>query len=96
VRTPQGKMWYEDTAQQVLAMNPNATQEDIDDAFNMRMMSDASYKLIATPVMDEFAQQSALLSLKQRYENAGKQAQAAAMQLSREDQFASEYSMKLK
>lgn len=96
VRTPQGKMWYEDTAQQVLAMNPNATQEDIDNAFNMRMMSDASYKLIATPVMDEFAQQSALLSLKQRYENSGKQAQAAAMQLSREDQFASEYSMKLK
>lgn len=96
VNTPQGRMWYEDTAKQVLAINPNATQEDIDNAFNMRMMSDASYKLIATPVMDEFAQQSALLSLKQKYEQKKEEEEAAAIQLSREDQFASEYSIKLK
>ena len=61
LRTPQGQMWYRDIAQAVSATNPNATDADVMQAFRDNMRRDAAYKLIASPVEDEFAMRRALL-----------------------------------
>lgn len=61
LRTPQGQMWYRDIAQAVSATNPNATDADVMQAFRDNMRRDAAYKLIASPVEDEYAMRSALM-----------------------------------
>lgn len=61
LRTPQGQMWYRDIAQAVSATNPNATDADVMQAFRDNMRRDAAYKLIASPVEDEYAMRSALI-----------------------------------
>lgn len=61
LRTPQGQMWYRDIAQAISAVNPNATDADVMQAFKDNMYRDAAYKLIASPVEDEYAMRSALM-----------------------------------
>ena len=61
LRTPQGQMWYRDIAQAISAVNPYATDADVMQAFKDNMHRDAAYKLIASPVEDEYAMKSALL-----------------------------------
>lgn len=61
LRTPQGQMWYRDIAQAISAVNPNATDADVMQAFKDNMYRDAAYKLIASPVEDEYAIRSALM-----------------------------------
>lgn len=61
LRTPQGQMWYRDIAQAISAVNPNATDADVMQAFKDNMHRDAAYKLIASPVEDEYAMKSALM-----------------------------------
>lgn len=61
LRTPQGQMWYRDIAQAISAVNPNATDADVMQAFKDNMYRDAAYKLIASPVEDEYAMKSALM-----------------------------------
>ena len=67
LRTPQGQMWYRDIAQAVSATNPNATDADVMQAFRDNMRRDAAYKLIASPVEDEFAMKRALLREEAEY-----------------------------
>lgn len=61
LRTPQGQMWYRDIAQAVSSVNPNATDADVLQAFKDNMYRDAAYKLIASPVEDEYAMKRALM-----------------------------------
>ena len=61
LRTPQGQMWYRDIAQTISAVNPNATDADVMQAFKDNMYRDAAYKLIASPVEDEYAMKRALM-----------------------------------
>lgn len=61
LRTPQGQMWYRDIAQTINAINPDATEEDVMQAFKDNMYRDAAYKLIASPVEDEYAMKRALM-----------------------------------
>lgn len=78
ISTPQGRLWYQDIKNAVTTANPNATNQDIYNAFMDNMMRDASYKLIATPVFDEFAMQRDLLNYKERLRagiGSGKQQQ---------------------
>lgn len=52
LQTPQGQNWYKDIAETVLLYNPDATAQDIDDAF-MNAMVDASRQYIrSTPKVD--------------------------------------------
>ena len=51
--TPQGSLWYNDIARAVKASNPNATEADYDRAFMQALMTESSYKLQATPVVDQ-------------------------------------------
>lgn len=67
LRTPQGQMWYRDIAQAISAVNPNATDVDVMQAFKDNMYRDAAYKLIASPVEDEYAMKSALMRQEARY-----------------------------
>lgn len=67
LRTPQGQMWYRDIAQAISAVNPNATDADVMQAFKDNMYRDAAYKLIASPVEDEYAMKSALMREEARY-----------------------------
>lgn len=67
LRTPQGQMWYRDIAQAISAVNPNATDADVMQAFKDNMYRDAAYKLIASPVEDEYAMRSALMRQKAGY-----------------------------
>ena len=67
MQTPQGRMWYRDIANTVKAINPNATNEDIFNAFAENMYDDARYKLYSQPIDDEYAQQEALWRLRLSY-----------------------------
>lgn len=69
LQTPQGSAWYKDIADSIMSLNPNATKQDIDNAFVNQMMQDAQYKLIASPVADEYAIQKDLLNAKYSAEN---------------------------
>lgn len=52
VNTPQGRMWYRDIARNIMAGNPNATAQDIDEAFTSAMV-DASRQYIGSkPIQD--------------------------------------------
>lgn len=77
VNTPQGQLWYRDIANAVKTMNPNATQQDVDNAFVENLRKNAYYKLTATPVDDEFAMRRALQQeeyrMKLRYKQAENQ-----------------------
>lgn len=77
VNTPQGQLWYRDIANAVRTMNPNATQQDVDNAFVENLRKNAYYKLTATPVDDEFAMRRALQQeeyrMKLRYKQAENQ-----------------------
>lgn len=69
MQTPQGQMWYRDIANTVRAINPDATNEDIFNAFAENMYDDARYKLYSQPIDDEYAQQEALWRLRLSYAN---------------------------
>ena len=60
MNNPQGQLWYRDIAQAVTAANPDATQEDINNAFVENLRKNAYYKLTASPVDDEYAMKAAL------------------------------------
>lgn len=86
VNTPQGQLWYRDIANTVRTINPNATQQDIDSAFVENLRKNAYYKLVATPVDDEFAMRQALQQAEYRMKLKYKQAEnQQAGQLSWED-----------
>lgn len=53
LNTPQGKMWYRDIAKNVIAMNPNATAEDVDYAFMNALSAASSKHLQAKPIVDQ-------------------------------------------
>lgn len=58
--TPQGKMWYRDIYNSMKLTNPEVTKEEAFEVFKDAVMRDASYKLISTPIDDEFAMKRAL------------------------------------
>lgn len=53
VNTPQGQMWYRDIASQVLQANPNATAEQIDQAFMGALQAAASQYVHSEPLTDQ-------------------------------------------
>lgn len=53
--TPAGQKWYNRMRNEMLTMNPNATQEDIDNAFINELAIRQSDKMIETPVTDTAA-----------------------------------------
>lgn len=53
INTPQGAMWYRDIASQVLQSNPNATAEEIDNAFMSALTSAASQYKHSEPLVDQ-------------------------------------------
>lgn len=53
VNTPQGQMWYRDIASQVLQANPNATAEQIDQAFMGALSAAASQYIHSEPLTDQ-------------------------------------------
>lgn len=53
LNTPQGKMWYRDIAKNVVAMNPDATAEDVDYAFMNALSAASSKYLQAKPIVDQ-------------------------------------------
>ena len=53
VNTPQGQMWYRDIAQQVLQANPQATSQDIDEAFMGALTAAASQYRRSEPLVDQ-------------------------------------------
>lgn len=65
--TPAGQKWYNRMRNEMLTMNPNATQEDIDNAFINELAIRQSDKMIETPVTDNSALQRDLYSI--RYGN---------------------------
>lgn len=69
IQTPQGGAWYRDIADAMYTINPNATKEDVYNAFVDQMMQDAQYKLIATPIDDTLAMQREIARYKYRLEH---------------------------
>ena len=53
VNTPQGQMWYRNIASQVLQANPNATAEQIDQAFMGALSAAASQYIHSEPLTDQ-------------------------------------------
>ena len=53
VNTPQGQMWYRDIASQVLQANPDATAEQIDQAFMGALSAAASQYVHSEPLTDQ-------------------------------------------
>lgn len=53
VNTPQGQMWYRDIASQVLQANPDATAEQIDQAFMGALSAAASQYVRSEPLTDQ-------------------------------------------
>lgn len=67
INTPEGSMWYRDIANQVRQVNPNATEEDIYQAFRQNLYNDARYKLTSKPMEDEYAIEMAKLTQEYKY-----------------------------
>lgn len=53
VSTPQGQMWYRDISQNVLRNNPNATIQDIDNAFVNAMVDSSRQYIKSKPITDD-------------------------------------------
>ena len=77
---PKGRKHYEDIARSVLAQNPNATQEQIDEVFIDALTTRQSDKIISTPVVDQVGLQTYLVDYKYKKEaeKAAREAEQAA------------------
>lgn len=53
ISTPQGQMWYRDISQNVLRNNPNATIQDIDNAFVNAMVDSSRQYIKSKPITDD-------------------------------------------
>lgn len=67
--TPQGRMWYRDIYNSMKLANPQVTEQDALEVFKDAVMRDASYKLVSTPIDDEFAMKLALQREELRMKN---------------------------
>ena len=64
--TPQGEAWYDTIAKRTLQFNPNATIDDVNNAFMHAMMTVTSYKDTEMPILDQARLQQDLASMKSR------------------------------
>lgn len=53
ISTPQGQMWYRDISRNVLRNNPNATIQDIDNAFVNAMVDSSRQYIKSKPITDD-------------------------------------------
>lgn len=72
IQTPQGRAWYNDISDSMKTVDPNVTEEEIQQAFMNQMIQDSQYKLMAQPVDDTFAIQSELQRRRYELENKDK------------------------
>lgn len=53
IQTPQGQMWYRDISRSVLRNNPNATIQDVDNAFMNALVDSSRQYVRSKPVTDD-------------------------------------------
>ena len=53
ISTPQGQMWYRDISRNILRNNPNATIQDIDNAFVNAMVDSSRQYIKSKPITDD-------------------------------------------
>lgn len=63
INTPSGNAWYQQIADNVLRMNPNATKEDLANAFMNSMLTVTAYKDTEMPVLNQAKLQTDLAYL---------------------------------